>query len=278
MYEFGGWLGDVPDGVVSTTNPIAIHMDGTDKALTGTFKFRTINLTFPDPPSGTIDVEPPGPWEWGDVVTITATPDDGMCFVGWTGDLVSETQPVVVITLTEDLDFDVIFEECAANLLVGQVGLGRFGSFDNVTLTVKFVGVGDVVVDVDANGVFTVAADAIDVAPGAYDVGVKDLRTMAICQSGVDLPAVDPPVEFLFDGFPVFWPDGGLYQGDLNGDDTINMLDFSTWAGIFNGGTPKADKRGDLNNDGTVNMLDFSVFAGQFAGGQTPVGGDCWTP
>jgi hypothetical protein len=96
-------------------------------------------------------------------------------------------------------------------------------------------------------------------------VCVKELRTLAECYADpVTVPAVDPPV--IFDD---------LYVGDTNGDNNINMIDFSVWAGIFNGGIPMYDTRGDFNNDAVINMIDFSIWAGAFNGGNPPPG-DPW--
>ena len=48
--------------------------------------------------------------------------------------------------------------------------------------------------------------------------------------------------------------------GDLNGDKTINSIDFS----IMNGRWLTSDTTSDLNKDGTVNSLDFSMMNGNW--------------
>jgi hypothetical protein len=151
-----------------------------------------------------------------------------------------------------------------ARLLVGEIAVNSFQTVDGVTLTVKFDNEETQVV-VDASGTFTVTTDDIGIPfPQTYTVCVKELRTLAECYADpVAVPAAAPVV---FDN---------LYVGDTNGDNTINMIDFSVWAGIFNGGFPIYDKRGDFNNDATINMIDFSIWAGAFNGGNPPPG-DAW--
>ncbi len=47
--------------------------------------------------------------------------------------------------------------------------------------------------------------------------------------------------------------------GDLNGDGTVGMADFSRLLSSWGSHNPEAD----LNHDGTVNIYDFSLFVTQ---------------
>ena len=108
-YEFVGWTGSI-----ASSDPVTeVHIGEENLVITGVFQLEEIDLSFDaNPEGGTVDVEPPdGPYQWGQVVTITANPDEGWQFSGWLTDLVSYTDPIVVITLTEDLDFEAVFEE-----------------------------------------------------------------------------------------------------------------------------------------------------------------------
>jgi hypothetical protein len=59
-------------------------------------------------------------------------------------------------------------------------------------------------------------------------------------------------------------PDEGVAENDLNGDDRINIVDFSILAFWFKkSGPPEAV---DLNGDGSVNLIDFSILAYHWTG------------
>ena len=53
---------------------------------------------------------------------------------------------------------------------------------------------------------------------------------------------------------------GPLRGGDVNGDDRIDIIDFSLFRTLFRSGDP----RGDLNNSGLVDLLDFSILRTNF--------------
>ena len=105
-YEFTGWSGDAS----GTTNPLTITMDA-DKTVTATFARiqRTLTLnatngsvaTNPNPTGGTYDD--------GTSVTITATPDAGYEFVGWSGDAAGMTNPIN-ITMDADKTVTAVFQ------------------------------------------------------------------------------------------------------------------------------------------------------------------------
>jgi hypothetical protein len=58
-----------------------------------------------------------------------------------------------------------------------------------------------------------------------------------------------------------------ICTGDINGDGSTDVFDFSIFAGHF-GQAVAPGTNGDLDNNGTVNVFDFSIFAGDF--GCTP--------
>ncbi len=53
-------------------------------------------------------------------------------------------------------------------------------------------------------------------------------------------------------------------SGDMNGDGTTNVFDFSTMAANFGAGPDATFEMGDLTGDGWINVFDFSEFAGDF--------------
>ncbi|MFD2561685.1 InlB B-repeat-containing protein [Aquimarina rubra] len=112
-YQFDGWSGDAS----GTTNPLTITMDA-DKTVTALFSAiqRTLTITAtngsvttnPNPTNGTYDD--------GTSVVLTATPDAGYQFDGWSGDASGTTNP---LTITMDADKTVtgLFSQvCLVNI------------------------------------------------------------------------------------------------------------------------------------------------------------------
>jgi hypothetical protein len=101
-------------------------------------------------------------------------------------------------------------------------------------------------VDTDAYGAFTVT---VPLAAGAYDVGVRSLHSLENQISGMVL---------------VSGPNAGnwgtLLEGDANGDNRIDILDYSAVYRSFWTGDPLAD----FNQDGIVDTLDYSLLWANF--------------
>jgi len=57
-----------------------------------------------------------------------------------------------------------------------------------------------------------------------------------------------------------------LQNGDVNGDGTIDLIDFSRLSAAYGSTTasPTWDEAADLNGDGTVNLQDFSVLSSNY--------------
>ena len=106
-WTFAGWTGDV----VSTTNPYTVTMDGS-KVVTATFTEDEYTLEVNLVGQGAVTKDPDqATYLFGDVVTLTATADLGWTFAGWSGDVVTVTNPymllmdaskVVTATFTQD--------------------------------------------------------------------------------------------------------------------------------------------------------------------------------
>lgn len=97
-------------------------------------------------------------------------------------------------------------------------------------------------------GVFTVAGvDLYD-----WDIRVKGLHTLASRKNNVTVVTTTAPIDF-----------GLLYEGDADGNNRINILDFSILATAYGkqSGQPGFDPRADFNNNGRIEILDFSLLA-----------------
>ncbi|MCP4541431.1 MAG: hypothetical protein GY832_30240, partial [Chloroflexi bacterium] len=102
---FGGWTGDL----LSANNPETLVMDE-DKAVTATFSTTppvTYTLTVHTVGSGTVDPAG-GTYISGTVLILIATPDVGWQFEGWSGDVVSTSNPFS-ITMTGDVTVTATF-------------------------------------------------------------------------------------------------------------------------------------------------------------------------
>jgi len=94
-YQFAGWSGDLSGAV----NPAALTMNA-NKNVTATFTQIPITqytLTVNTTGSGNVALNPSGGvYNSGTVVTLTATPDAGYQFTGWSGDLTGATNPATI--------------------------------------------------------------------------------------------------------------------------------------------------------------------------------------
>jgi hypothetical protein len=85
---FTGWSGDL----AGATNPESILMDD-DKSVTAGFA-TLYDVAVSSTGPGSVTLDPPGgTYPAGTIVTVTATPDAGAVFDGFTGDLTGSTSP-----------------------------------------------------------------------------------------------------------------------------------------------------------------------------------------
>ena len=103
----------------------------------------------------------------------------------------------------------------------------------------------------DDNGAFQLT----DLLPGTYDVRVKHGHSLANKKTGVLIAAGANNLDL-----------GTLLEGDADGDNAINIVDFSILANTFGKkrGDPGFDERADFNNSDAVNIVDFSLVASNF--------------
>lgn len=104
--NFTGWGGDA----TGSTNPLTIVMDG-DKAISANFEAKTYRLTvYILDGGGSVTTNPQGmEFSHGTKIQLRAYPSEGFYFAGWSGDLVSKSNPVWV-TITDDMIINAAFQ------------------------------------------------------------------------------------------------------------------------------------------------------------------------
>jgi uncharacterized repeat protein (TIGR02543 family) len=116
---FAGWSGDV----TSSDNPL-VHTIQADTNITATFTQDVYSLTINTVGDGSVDIDPDKSYYiYNDVVTLTADPDPGWTFAGWSGDVTSSDNPLDV-TILGDTTITATFTQDEYTLTVDTVGNG----------------------------------------------------------------------------------------------------------------------------------------------------------
>ncbi len=115
----------------------------------------------------------------------------------------------------------------------------------SVPLTVTVCGTPHQVI-CDESGRFSLTG----LMPGTCDIVVKNTHTLGNIRRGHTLVLGVNAIDM-----------GELVEGDVNGDNCVNILDFSVLRIVF----LSSDARADFNEDGIVNISDFSLLATNFA-------------
>ena len=122
-YHFTGWTGDY----VGTDNPLTITNVTSDMNITANFAadIGTHTVTFTAGAGGYLTgTTPQTVDDGGDCTPVTAVPDAGYHFTGWTGDYVGTDNPLTITNVTSDMNI-------TANFAVVVVG----GPADGATLS-----------------------------------------------------------------------------------------------------------------------------------------------
>lgn len=103
-WVFDSWGG----GLTGSTNPATVTMNGR-RVITATFTAIPHHLATHTVGSGSVSVSPGQPWYiYGDELTLTAVPDPGWAFDGWSGDLSGAANPET-ITISGDTTVTATF-------------------------------------------------------------------------------------------------------------------------------------------------------------------------
>lgn len=93
-YVFSGWGGDA----LGLDNPLTITMTQNTTVSASFIVAPLYNLSVTTNGPGSVTVDPPGTqFVAGSTITLTATAESGFAFTGWTGDLISNTNPYQLV-------------------------------------------------------------------------------------------------------------------------------------------------------------------------------------
>jgi len=198
-------------------------------------------------------------------ITLTADDSAGSCsFTNWTVDGNSTTNKSVIVTGTADSSHTAIARCTMVSLatLEGHVAFTGRGSNNtkwaeqfNVTLCeagnlTHVLWTGNATTN--NTGVFNISG----LAPGTYDIGIKNWTCLSEVNTSVMLSAGNTTVVDF----------GTTREGDADNNDHINILDASSLVGAFGSsqGGPGWNAHCDFNRDTNVNILDASALASNF--------------
>ena len=114
-YYFDHWDGDL----TGSANPASITIDG-NESVTAYFTLYEYTLTTSVDPSdgGAINVDPAGPYHYGDIVELEAVADFGYVFDHWGGDLTGSANPAS-ITMSDNKSVTAYFMPSEYTLTIG---------------------------------------------------------------------------------------------------------------------------------------------------------------
>jgi len=255
------------DGNTTGSNPVVVNgtADSSHTAVANCSVPR-YNLTMNVTGNGTTSPSGTSSHSCGEEVNISATADPGWQFVNWTTTNLSEiatpTAASTTVTVDENKTVTATFAEITAATLEGHVAFAGRGSNNtkwaeqfNVTLCeagnlTHVLWAGNATTN--NTGVFNISG----LAPGTYDIGIKNWTCLSEVNTSVMLSAGNTTVVDF----------GTTREGDADNNDHINILDASSLVGAFGSsqGGPGWNAHCDFNRDTNVNILDASALASNF--------------
>ncbi len=107
-YTFTGWTGDA----TGTDNPLTLTNVTASKTITANFTINTYTVEFINEGGGTLTGISPQTVNYGSNCTsITAVPDTGYTFIGWSGDYIGSDNPLTVTNVTGNKYIFALFEQ-----------------------------------------------------------------------------------------------------------------------------------------------------------------------
>jgi len=138
-WSFSNWSVDL----TGSNNPETITMDS-NKTVTATFTALQYTLTVNIVGGGSVNLNVTGPYGYGDVVELTAVPDAGWSFSGWSVDLTGSNNPetitmdsnkTVTATFTQEVTYTLTITTTTGGTTSPSPGAHVYSSGANVPVT-----------------------------------------------------------------------------------------------------------------------------------------------
>ena len=266
-YHFLNWSGDV--GTVADVNSAntTINMTG-NYSIVANFAINRYNLTISSTSGGSVTTPGEGvsTYDAGTVVDLVATADANYHFVNWTtanmSEIANATAASTTVTVDENKTVTANFAEVTGAILEGHVSFISRGTNNSKwaePFLVRGFEPGNLTNELwngnattNNTGVFTMNG----LAPGTYDIGIKNCTALSEVNTSVTLSA----------GMTTVVNFGTTREGDADGDDTVTGTDFSLLAGAFMSipAYPNWNPNCDFNRNNAVTGKDFSLLSGNF--------------
>ena len=164
-WHFVGWSGDA----TGSDNPLTVTMN-TNKNITALFEIDTHTLNVTVFGNGSVTKNPDQiNYNYGTIVTLTATPDTGWHFVGWSGDATGSDNP---LTVTMNVDKNITSLFGINTYIVTATVSGTNGAVLPLVQTVNYGNTVSVVITPDAGYHITSVTDnGTDVTNSVVDNG-----------------------------------------------------------------------------------------------------------
>ena len=272
-FEFTGWSGDLS----GDTNPASTVMNS-DKSITANFSEIVIeqyNLTVNVEGAGNVTLDPPGGiYDDGSIVTLTATPDSGYQFSGWSGDL-SGSNNSATITMDGNKTITATFSEISTEQYTlsvvtigdGSVSLDPSGGTYNAGAVVTLTAV-------PAQG-YEFSAWGGDLIDTANPITITMNSDKSIAAAFVEVPPEQFTVTTTISGLGTITldPSGGTYNAGTIVTLTAtpdNGYEFNEWSGDLSGSDNPATITVTSDQNITATFIDQNVT--QYTLNTLPVG------
>lgn len=165
------------------------------------------------------------------------------------GESCEVTTEITVYVNSESIQGEIPLEGTCGERELNYIIIPLENDFDNISGTTIL----------NSDGTFSLES----IPEGVYDIFIKPEGFLQKKFTSIEVSGGENALEF--DGF---------LPGDLNGDNSINIADFSPFSATYGSveGTPEYNYLADFNCDGLIGIVDFSSFSASFGlNGDDPI-------
>lgn len=270
-YIFDSWQGDLS----GSSNPSSIIISK-DVSITAVFEEKAYPLTIVITEGGTVTeevIQAKTDYNYGTVVRLTATPDEGWEFSSWSGDY-QGTNPVADVTITKALTITANFSRKATTISLYSIDLEGKTSYSSKKIrwlegafhsTIYYRHQGEEFLFTNGG---TNWNDATDLQPASILMKKNGQKWEFLEQYDIDITSEFRNAEFSTDGLAMVgcdhgaevpdlngngqndeWPHGHLFYGEI-GSNGIEWTQVSEKKSFYH-----SCAIGDVNNDGRLDVI-----------------------